>query len=205
MAVLTRRGTIGKCSCKVGACRKCGSSCKRCKCSCDVVSPLDAMRRYNNSNRSKKKSRRRSRPKRMKINDKLIPEPKRAKRRNGDNVNEEDSEFTPTCSVINNEASTVVCEEETYDSESKSNAEEAITATIYKDSREEFWKDIDISSETVLEFQKIIHSSQQTKTLITLSDYVDKVISTRNVNQTQGESFMKTSEILKECIIDPID
>ena len=42
---VTRRGTIGNCSCKVGGCRKCGSACRRCKCSCDGVAPLDALSR----------------------------------------------------------------------------------------------------------------------------------------------------------------
>ena len=42
---LTRRGTIGICSCKVGGCRKCGSSCRRCKCACDGISPLEALSR----------------------------------------------------------------------------------------------------------------------------------------------------------------
>ena len=42
---ITRRGTIGQCSCKVGGCRKCGSACRRCKCACDGVAPLDALSR----------------------------------------------------------------------------------------------------------------------------------------------------------------
>ena len=42
---LTRRGTIGICSCKVGGCRKCGSTCRRCKCACDGISPLEALSR----------------------------------------------------------------------------------------------------------------------------------------------------------------
>ena len=42
---LTRRGTIGDCTCKVGGCRKCGSSCRRCKCACDGISPLEALSR----------------------------------------------------------------------------------------------------------------------------------------------------------------
>ena len=194
MAVLTRRGTIGKCSCKVGACRKCGSSCKRCKCSCDGVSPLAAMLRYNNSRRSKKRCHLLSGPKRLKIDDRLVPEPKRTKRRNGANENEEDSEFTPTSSIINNEVSTIVCEE-TFDSALKFNTDDAISATIFTDIREEFWKDIDISFQTVLEFQRIIHSSQQTKAIVTLSDYVDKVLSPRNTNRTTGYKFIKIGEI----------
>ena len=35
MLVLTRRGLIGDCNYKVGACWQCGSTCKRCKCSCE--------------------------------------------------------------------------------------------------------------------------------------------------------------------------
>ena len=202
MAVLTRRGTIGKCSCKVGACRKCGSSCKRCKCSCDGVSPLAAMLRYNNSRRSKKRCHRISGPKRLKIDDRLVPEPKRTKRRNGANENDEDSEFTPTSSIINNEVSTIVCEE-TFDSALKFNTDDAISATIFTDIREEFWKDIDISFQTVLEFQRIIHSSQQTKAIVTLSDYVDKVLSPRNTNRTTGYKFIKIGEIQKECMLPP--
>ena len=42
---VTRRGTIGQCSCKVGGCQKCGSACRRCKCACDGVAPLDALNR----------------------------------------------------------------------------------------------------------------------------------------------------------------
>ena len=40
---VTRRGSIGQCSCKVGGCRKRGSACRQCKCACDGVAPLDAL------------------------------------------------------------------------------------------------------------------------------------------------------------------
>ena len=55
---VTRRGLVGKCSCKVGACRICGSSCKRCMCACDGVKPIDALARFRGaqSSRSKRKN-----------------------------------------------------------------------------------------------------------------------------------------------------
>ena len=52
---VTRRGQVGKCSCKVGACRICGSSCKRCKCSCDGVNPIDALARHKGAQSKKAK------------------------------------------------------------------------------------------------------------------------------------------------------
>ena len=45
MVITRNSGNVGICSCKVGACRKCGSTCKRCKCACDGVAPLDALKR----------------------------------------------------------------------------------------------------------------------------------------------------------------
>ena len=56
---VTRRGLVGKCSCKVGACIICGSSCKCCKCTCNGVKSIDALARYSeeaqSESRSKKK------------------------------------------------------------------------------------------------------------------------------------------------------
>ena len=135
MAVLTRRETVGKCPCKVGALRQCGSSCRRCKCSCDGVSPLEAMKRYQSGKRSKKGNHcQRRKPKRLKIDDLLLPEPKRRKRRNKDDDDEEDSEdleFTPTLSIVkpNGDVSTLVCEEAS-ELETTTNEGEAATATI---------------------------------------------------------------------------
>ena len=43
MVITRNAGNIGICSCKVGACRKCGSTCKRCKCACDGILPVDAL------------------------------------------------------------------------------------------------------------------------------------------------------------------
>ena len=43
--IVTRRGSIGPCTCKVGVCRRCGSACKRCKCACDGIQPHVAMTR----------------------------------------------------------------------------------------------------------------------------------------------------------------
>ena len=43
MVITRNAGNIGICSCKVGACRKCGSTCKRCKCACDGILPIDAL------------------------------------------------------------------------------------------------------------------------------------------------------------------
>ena len=114
------------------------------------------MKRYQSGKRSKKGKRRRHRkPKRLKIDDFLLPEPKRRKKGNGDGDDDEDSDFTPTLSMINNngDVSTVVCEEASQ-SETTTKEGEAATATIYTDVREEFWKHTDISWETVLEFQK---------------------------------------------------
>ena len=99
MPTLTRRGLIGECSCKVGACRKCGSRCKRYKCNCDGVSPLEAVKRFNQNIRNKKCK---CRPKRLKALDKIVVEHmiKKIKKRQveGKNV-EDDSEFTPALSM----------------------------------------------------------------------------------------------------------
>ena len=116
------------------------------------------MKRYQSGKSSKKGNYRlRRKPKRLKIDDLLLPEPKRRKRHNKDVDGEEDLEFTPTLSITkpNGDVSTLVCEEAS-ESETKTNEGEVATATIYTDVRQEFWKDTDISWETVLEFQKIL-------------------------------------------------
>ena len=99
MPTITRRGLSGECSCKVGACRKCGSRYKRCKCNCDGVSPLEAVKRFNQNIRNKKRKRR---PKRLKALDKIVVEPKikKSKKRQVEGKNgEDDSEFTPALSM----------------------------------------------------------------------------------------------------------
>ena len=91
-----RSRSVGKCSCKVGRCRICGSACKRYKCSCNGFSPLEDL------------SRRMGRPKRKKavtrnkIDDKLAQQPRRNIRRRGTNYkdttnnNTDDSSYAPT-------------------------------------------------------------------------------------------------------------
>ena len=69
MSVTRRSGYIGKCFCKVEACRKCESKCKRCKCSCDGVSPLEAMRHTSGRPTKQKKS---HRPKQLKIAEQAV-------------------------------------------------------------------------------------------------------------------------------------
>ena len=105
------------------------------------------MKRYQSGKRSKKGKRHQHRkPKRLKIDDFLLPEPKRRKKGNKDGDDDEDLGFTPTLSIIehNGDVSTIVCEEAS-ESETKTNEGEAATATIYTDVREEFWKHTDIS------------------------------------------------------------
>ena len=52
--MLLRGRNIGKCSCKVGSCRKCGSACRRCLCDCDGIKPIDALKRSRGRPRQKK-------------------------------------------------------------------------------------------------------------------------------------------------------
>ena len=92
MPVLTRRGLIGDCNCKVGACRKCGSTCKRCKCSCDGVSPIDAMKQFHGT--KKAKHRHACRPKRKKQASSLIEKDVKEKKRRLLNHPEDDSLYT---------------------------------------------------------------------------------------------------------------
>ena len=65
MPVLTRRGLIAGCNCKVIACRKCGSTCKRCKCSCDGVSPINIMIQYHGAKKAKHRCARRPKSKKQ--------------------------------------------------------------------------------------------------------------------------------------------
>ena len=53
MPILTRKGLIGDCNFKVGACWKCGSTYKRCKCSCDGECPINAMKQYHGEKKAK--------------------------------------------------------------------------------------------------------------------------------------------------------
>ena len=104
MPVLTRRGLIGDCNCKVGACRKCGSSCKRCKCSCDGVSPIDAMKQYHGAKKAKK--RRSRRPKRKRQESLLVEKDIQAKKRRLEKQREDNSVFTVALSRRNDDKST---------------------------------------------------------------------------------------------------
>ena len=56
MPVTRQSGNIGKCFCRVGAYRKCGSKCKRCKFSCDGVRLLGAMKCSSGHPKKQKKS-----------------------------------------------------------------------------------------------------------------------------------------------------
>ena len=72
------------------------------------------MKRYQSGKRSKKGNHcQRRKPKRLKIDDLLLPEPKRRKSGNKDDDGDEDLEFTPTLSIVkpNGDVSTLVCEE----------------------------------------------------------------------------------------------
>ena len=98
MPVTRQSGNIGPCSCKVGACRKCGSKCKRCKCSCDGVSPIEALRRNAGRPKKPKKSRR---PKRLSMAEMAVQKMRTrgmngAKKRSWEDMDEDDSKFMPT-------------------------------------------------------------------------------------------------------------
>ena len=82
------------------------------------------------------------------------------------------------------------------------NEGKAATATIYTDVREEFWKHTDISWETDLEFQKILKSFQKTKSIETLLDYVEKLVSTRKPSRAmQSAKFVKLGDILNDPFV----
>ena len=55
--MILRRRNVGKCSCKVGSCRKCGSACKRCSCDCDGISPIEAIARHRGAQLKRKRGR----------------------------------------------------------------------------------------------------------------------------------------------------
>ena len=106
MVITRNAGNIGICSCKVGACRKCGSTCKRCKCACDGILPIDALAQ----NRGRPFKRKRKVDKNVKQVEKRALRPRRKKmncvtskgKKNNlisaeDSIDEDDiSFFTPT-------------------------------------------------------------------------------------------------------------
>ena len=75
MVITRNAGNIGICSCKVGACRKCGSTCKRCKCACDGILPIDALAQ----NRGRPTKSRRKLPKKQNTSKKHKLRPRRNK------------------------------------------------------------------------------------------------------------------------------
>ena len=113
MVITQNAGDIGSCSCKVGACRKCGSSCKQYKCACNGILPINALAqvlgrslkrktkgRIKKASTTTKKHQLRSRRKRMALN---IEEKPKKKRNKNDNNNldastddGEQSLFVPT-------------------------------------------------------------------------------------------------------------
>ena len=104
---LTRRGTIGLCQCKVGACRKCGAACKRCKCRCPGYSVLETVEQMRLRNEKDNKIKKKSKAKRKTQDTKLIAEPatrssKRSKvARDWSYINDDDSTFLPSIYKIN--------------------------------------------------------------------------------------------------------
>ena len=52
---VTRRGLVGKCSCKVAAYKICGSSCKHCICACNSVKFIDVLARYRGAQSARSK------------------------------------------------------------------------------------------------------------------------------------------------------
>ena len=107
MVITRNAGNIGICSCKVGACRKCGSTCKRCKCACDGILPIDALaqirgrppkrkRKFIHKTEEPKKHTLRSRRKKM-INV-VMEKKKNQHNRPDDDLSNEDnvSFYTPT-------------------------------------------------------------------------------------------------------------
>ena len=104
---LTRRGTIGLCQCKVGACRKCGAACKRCKCRCPGYSVLETIERMRLRNQKDKSIKKKVKPQRKRQESKLITESstrssKRSKAsRDWSYINDDDSTFLPSIYKIN--------------------------------------------------------------------------------------------------------
>ena len=106
MVITRNAGNIGICSCKVGACRKCGSTCKRCKCACDGILPIDALaqnrgrpfKRKRKVDKNVKEVEKRSlRPRRKKMNCVTTPHKKSKLISEEDSIDEDDiSFFTPT-------------------------------------------------------------------------------------------------------------
>ncbi len=196
MPTLTRRGLIGECSCKVGACRKCGSGCKRCKCNCDGVSPLEAIKRFNQNINNKKRKRR---PKRLKALDKIVAEPminKSKKHQVEGNNGEDDYEFTPALSM---NASTVC--KDILNSATNTTSDKSDVDTNPKYRREQFWKHNDIPLQTVIELRKLLNSFQKTKAITMLSGFVENVISNHNEKSSPTDNFIKMGDIMKECLL----
>ena len=196
MPTITRRGLIGECSCKVGACRKCGSRCKRCKCSCDGVSPLEAVKMFNQNIRNKKRKRR---PKRLKAIDKIIVEPmiKKSKKRQVEGKNgEDDSEFTPALSMNGS----TVCRD-ILNSATNTISDKSVVDTNPKDRRDQFWKYNDIPLQTVIELHNLLKSFQKTKAITMFSEFIENVISNHNEKSSATETFIKMGDIMKECLL----
>ena len=197
MPVLTRRGLIGDCNCKVGACRKCGSTCKRCKCSCDGVSPINAMKRYHGA--KKANHRRTRRPKRKKQTSSLIEKDITEKKRRLLNQREDDSLFTVSLSK-NDESTTTKKDVAMNVADDKDGSSKL--ATIFVDKKEELWKHHDVPFETILELQKLLKSIQKTKAINMLLGFIDKVVFDHNCNDTTStDDFLKIGDIMKECML----
>ena len=169
--VLTRKRQIGKCNCKVGACRKCGSQCKRCKCSCDGVSPLEALNRSRGAQKGRKKTR--NCAKRKSMDEMIVREPMLEKRlrkcQDGSGIDDE-SEFVPTRSVI---ATDLSFESAIHNASNDTNT---VSGSGNKDSTDEFWGNLNIPFDTVIELQKIIKTVPKTRTMKTLEEFIDKVV-----------------------------
>ena len=65
MVIVHNARNIGTSTCKVGACRKCGSSCKHYKCSCDGISSIDAVVQVRVCPVKQKKGKKKETPKRI--------------------------------------------------------------------------------------------------------------------------------------------
>ena len=93
--------------------------------------------------------------------------------------------------------SSKICQE-VEPSARETTTDEIAIATIYNDKTNTFWKNTDVPFKTIFELQSLLKSIPKTKSVSTLPNFIDKIISNRKHEYTLNDeqSFINIDDIM---------
>jgi len=151
---------------------------------------LEALKRTRGAQKGPKKKPKRA--KRKSMDEMIVREPmleKRLRKRQVGSEIDDESEFAPTRSVIVTDLS---FESAIHNTSNVTN----VNGSGNKESTDEFWGNINIPFDTVIELQKIVKAVSKTRTMKTFEEFIDKVVDDHS--SQEDTSTIRVFELMKE-------